>query len=110
MDIVRLHRRREKYWSVYLPASMLAWGSELRFSRRITIFAFDLGSESSASDCRAACYSPFHGSDGRSRVERYLLIIDRGCQHKACSTISKVIHTSISAMNVHAIDPRYLCR
>ena len=45
------------YCRVYLPASMLAWGSELRFSRRITILAFDLGSESSASDCCAASYS-----------------------------------------------------
>lgn len=38
------------YCMVYLSPSMLAWGSELRFSRRMTILAFDLGSESSASD------------------------------------------------------------
>ncbi len=61
MDIVHYDGRGAKYWRVYLPASMLAWGSELRFSRRITIFAFDLGSESSASDCCAACYSPYYG-------------------------------------------------
>ena len=42
---------------MYLPVSMLAWGSELRFSRRKTILAFDLGSESSASDCCVDCYS-----------------------------------------------------
>lgn len=39
---------------VYWPASILAWGSELRFSRRMTIFAFCLGSVSSASDCEAS--------------------------------------------------------
>lgn len=38
------------YCMVYLSASMLAWGSEFRFSRRMTILAFDLGSASSASD------------------------------------------------------------
>ena len=39
------------YCRVNLPASMLACGSELRFRRRIIIFAFDLGSASSASVC-----------------------------------------------------------
>lgn len=35
---------------LYLSDSMLACGSELRFSRRIIILAFDLGSASSDSD------------------------------------------------------------
>jgi hypothetical protein len=35
---------------VYLPHSIVAWGSELRFKRRIIILAFDFGSDSSASD------------------------------------------------------------
>ena len=35
---------------VCLEHSIEAWGSELLFRRRITIFALDLGSESSASD------------------------------------------------------------
>lgn len=38
------------YCIVYFPHSIDACGSELRFSRRMTIFAFALGSESSASD------------------------------------------------------------
>ena len=48
------------YWRVYLPASMLAWGSELRFSRRIIIFALVLGSASSASAWEAMYQ--FHNS------------------------------------------------
>ncbi len=35
---------------LYLSDSMLAWGSEFRFSRRRIILAFDLGSASSDSD------------------------------------------------------------
>ena len=46
------------YWRVYLPASILAWGSELRLSRRMIILAFDLGSESSASACRKRSCRP----------------------------------------------------
>ena len=48
------NRRDRTYWRVYLPASMLACGSELRFNRRITIFALDLGSDSSASACSSS--------------------------------------------------------
>lgn len=51
MDEICLNKERVwAYCMVYLSPSMLACGSELRFSRRMTILAFDLGSESSASD------------------------------------------------------------
>ena len=42
---------KRDYWMVYCPHSILAWGSELRFSLRMIIFALVLGSASSASDC-----------------------------------------------------------
>lgn len=42
-------RKVDPYCNVCLPASMLAWGSELRFNFRMIILAFDLGSVSSAS-------------------------------------------------------------
>lgn len=71
------------YCMEYLSASMLACGSELRFSRRITILAFVLGSASSDSDFgkwKISYCSQKKGMPGRY----YLLIIDRSSEHQAC--------------------------
>jgi len=69
----------EPYCIVYFPHSIDACGSEFRFSRRMTIFAFALGSESSASDYGISNY----GRLACRGVYKYLFIIDGGRKHEA---------------------------
>ena len=66
---------------LYFPHSIVAWGSELRLSRRITILAWDRGSASSASDFSTRQMSP-QGWNHRVRVSN-LLIVDGGGEHEA---------------------------
>ena len=62
---------------MYRSASILAWGSESLFSRRMTIFAFDFGSESSASDCFVSVSGCGDGLEGIL----YLFIVDGRGKH-----------------------------
>lgn len=93
---------------------MLAWGSELRSSRRMTIFAFCFGSESSASACERPVSSMFLGMESTkwglqssNLGWEYLLLVNRGRKHKACTMISAV-EFPLGLEEVDTIYSRYL--
>lgn len=93
------------YCRVYLPASILAWGSELRLSRRMIILAFDLGSESSTSACREAVVRLYPGTSIGFGI--------RTCSSstEAASIRPEKLSAAASRENalwVRTIDPRYL--